>query len=175
MTLLKVIVLIQRAVSRTVARIEEVFGAICIVVITGFIFTQVVYRNLGFSVSWLEEAAQYIFVVFVFIMAGLTTRRREHLFVEVLQHLMGNRLSTRVVNLAIQLLCLIMIGVFVYVSYLYMIDAWERPGYAPASGFHLGWPKSAPFAGGVLILGHYVALVINDVSKLKREFLQGRS
>jgi len=117
--------------------------------------------------AWMEETARYVFIAFAFIMAALTSRRREHLVVEVLPLIIRKKLPVDIINLSMQLICLTLIGVFAYLSYDYMVYSWGIPGYAPASGFHLGWPKSFPFVAAVLLFGHYLAIVIKDTAKLK--------
>jgi len=168
-SLLSKIAAIQRAISWTVARIEEVFGTICVITICLLVFTQIVYREVGLPMAWMEETARYVFIAFAFVMAALTARRREHLVVEVLPLIIRKKLPVDSINLGLQLICLILIGVFAYLSYDYMVYSWGTPGYAPASGFHLGWPKSFPFVAAVLLFGHYLAIVIKDAARLKRE------
>ena len=160
---------IQRAISWTVARIEEVFGTICLLTVCLLVFTQIIYREAGAPMAWMEETARYVFIAFAFVMAALTSRRREHLVVEVLPLIIRKKLPVDIVNLSMQLICLILTGVFAYLSYDYMIYSWGTPGYAPASGFHLGWPKSFPFIAAVLLTGHYLAIVIKDAAKLKEK------
>lgn len=167
--MLSKIAAIQRAISWTVARIEEVFGTICVITICLLVFTQIVYREVGLPMAWMEETARYVFIAFAFVMAALTARRREHLVVEVLPLIIRKKLPVDSINLGLQLICLILIGVFAYLSYDYMVYSWGTPGYAPASGFHLGWPKSFPFVAAVLLFGHYLAIVIKDAARLKRE------
>lgn len=167
--MLSKIAAIQRAISWTVARIEEVFGTICVITICLLVFTQIVYREVGLPMAWMEETARYVFIAFAFVMAALTARRREHLVVEVLPLIIRKKLPVDSINLGLQLICLILIGVFAYLSYDYMVYSWGTPGYAPASGFHLGWPKSFPFVAAVLMFGHYLAIVIKDAARLKRE------
>lgn len=169
MQLLSKITAIQKVASWIVARSEEVIGAIFLLAITSLIFAQVIYREIALPMAWMEETARYIFVAFAFIMMALTTRRREHLVVEVLPLIIRKKLTVDIINLGIQLICLILFGIFTYLSYDYMVYSWGTPGYAPASGFHLGWPKSALFVGGALATGHYLAIVIKDAAKLKRK------
>ena len=169
MQLLSKITAIQKVTSWIVARSEEVIGAIFLIAITSLIFAQVIYREIALPMAWMEETARYIFVAFAFIMMALTTRRREHLVVEVLPLVIRKKLAVDIINLSMQFLCLILFGVFAYLCYDYMVYSWNIPGYAPASGFHLGLPKSALFVGAVLATAHYVAIVIKDTAKLKRE------
>lgn len=169
MQLLSKIAAIQRVTSWIVARSEEVIGAIFLFAITSLIFAQVIYREIALPMAWMEETARYTFVAFAFIMMALTTRRREHLVVEVLPLVIRKKLAVDIINVGIQFLCLILFGVFAYLCYDYMVYSWNIPGYAPASGFHLGLPKSALFVGAVLATAHYVAIVIKDTAKLKRE------
>lgn len=169
MQLLSKITAIQKVTSWIVARSEEVIGAIFLIAITSLIFAQVIYREIALPMAWMEETARYIFVAFAFIMMALTTRRREHLVVEVLPLIIRKKLAVDIIALGMQFLCLILFGVFAYLCYDYMVYSWNIPGYAPASGFHLGLPKSALFVGAVLATAHYVAIVIKDTAKLKRE------
>lgn len=167
--MLSKITAIQKVTSWIVARSEEVIGAIFLIAITSLIFAQVIYREIALPMAWMEETARYIFVAFAFIMMALTTRRREHLVVEVLPLVIRKKLAVDIINIGIQFLCLILFGVFAYLCYDYMVYSWNIPGYAPASGFHLGLPKSALFVGAVLATAHYLAIVIKDTAKLKRE------
>ncbi len=159
---------VMRMGSAAVALVEEASCAIFVVAICLLIFLEVIARELGLPLAWMEETAIYIFVVFVFISAALATRRREHLIVEVLPHFLGERMSLTILGLVVHVVCFAMLCLFAYLSYLYMLDAWARPGYAPASGFHLGWPKSALFVGALLMAGHFLAITVGDCIKLRR-------
>ena len=157
----------QRGIAWVTARIEEGFGAICILVISLLVFAQIIYREASMPMAWMEETARYVFIAFAFVMAALTARRREHLVVEVLPLIIRKKLTTDIINLCMQIICLILVILFAYLSYGYMMYSWGIPGYAPAARFHLGWPKSFPFIAAVLLVGHYLAIVIKDAAKLK--------
>ena len=165
---------IQRAISWIVARIEEGFGAIAVSVICLLVFVQIVLRETGLPMAWLEETAIYLYVAFAFIAASVTTRQRGHLVVEVLPLLIRKKLTLDIINFSLQLLSLLLIGLFAYLSYGYMVYSWGTPGYAPASKFHLGWPKSFIFIGALLMTVHYLAIVIKDATKLMGQRPQTR-
>ena len=158
---------IQRGIAWIVARIEEGFGAICILAVSLLVFIEIIYREGGAPTVWMEEAARYVFIAFAFMMAALVARRREHLVVEVLPLIIRKKLTTDIINLCMQIICLILTVLFAYLSYDYMVYSWSIPGYGPGTGIHLGWPKSFPFIAAVLLAGYYLAIVIKDAAKLK--------
>lgn len=160
---------IQRGIAWIVARIEEGFGAICLLVISLLVFIEIIYREAGAPTVWTEEVARYVFIAFAFTMAALTARRREHLAVEVLPLIIRKKLTTDIINLIMQIICLILVVLFACLSYGYMVYSWGIPGYGPGSGIHLGLPKSFPFIAAMLLVGHYLAIVIKDAAKLKRK------
>jgi len=172
--LLSKLAAIQRAISWIVARIEEGFGAIAISAICLLIFVQIILREAGLPIAWMEETAVYLYVAFAFIVAAVATRQRGHLVVEVLPLLIRKKLALDIIHFSLQLLSLLLVGLFAYLSYHYMIYSWGLPGYAPASRFHLGIPKSFLFIGALLMTGHYLAIVIKDAAKLKRQHPQPR-
>jgi TRAP-type C4-dicarboxylate transport system permease small subunit len=165
---------IQRAISWVVARIEDGFGAIAISVICLLVFVQIVMREAGLPMAWMEETAVYLFVAFAFIAAAVATRQRGHLVVEVLPLVIRKKLALDIIQFSLQLLSLLLIGLFAYLSYGYMMYSWGTPGYAAASRYHLGWPKSFLFIGAVLMTGHYLAIVIKDAAKLMGQRQQTR-
>lgn len=165
---------IQRAISWVVARFEDGFGAIAISVICLLVFVQIILRETGLPMAWMEETAVYLYVAFAFIAAAIATRQRGHLVVEVLPLFIRKKLALDIINFSLQLLSLLLVGLFAYLSYGYMMYSWGTPGYAAASRFHLGWPKSFLFIGAALMTGHYLAIVIKDAAKLIRQRPQAR-
>ena len=107
-------------------------------------------------------------VVILFIGAAAAARQRIHIRVEALFSFVRGKLARDTINLGIDLIGFMCCCFWLYLTYNYMMYSWTLPTYAPAGGYHMGFVKSAPFVGGVLMAGHWLAVVVNDAIALAR-------
>ena len=118
-------------------------------------FVQVVFRyGLESSLSWSEELARYVFVWIIFIGTSVATRRRQHIFVEVLVALMprGLRLWTDALSVAASIAFFV---VFAAVGWLLVLNAWSQ--YSTALDVRIAYVYAAAPIGAVLSVLHLIA------------------
>jgi len=118
-------------------------------------FVQVVFRyGLDSSLAWSEELARYLFVWVIFIGASVATRRRKHIFVEILVALMPRALRASAELLSIGA-SIVFFSVFAYVGWLLMLNAWQQ--YSTALDIRIAWVyATAPIGAGLSVL-HLIA------------------
>lgn len=121
-------------------------------------FVQVVFRyGLESSLSWSEELARYIFVWIIFIGTSVATRKRQHIFVEVLIALAPPALR-RWADFIGVIASMLFFAVFAYVGWLLMLNAWNQ--YSTALDVRIAWVyAAAPLGAGLSILYLVVGLL----------------
>lgn len=121
-------------------------------------FIQVVFRyGLESSLSWSEELARYVFVWIIFIGTSVATRRRQHIFVEVLIGLMPPALR-RWADFIGVIASMLFFAVFAYVGWLLTLNAWNQ--YSTALDVRIAYVyAAAPLGAGLSILYLVVGLL----------------
>lgn len=117
-------------------------------------FVQVVFRyGLESSLSWSEELARYLFVWVIFIGTSVATRRRQHIFVEVLISLMplAWRRAADLVGVAASM---IFFAVFAYVGWRLTLNAWDQ--YSTALDVRIAYVYVAAPIGAALSIFHLI-------------------
>lgn len=123
------------------------------------IFVQVVFRyGLESSLSWSEELARYIFVWIIFIGTSVATKRRQHIFVEVLVALMPQALRRWAEFVGI-VASIVFFAVFAFVGCALMLNAWQQ--YSTALDVRIAYIyAAAPIGAGLSILHLIVGLLL---------------
>lgn len=115
---------------------------------------QVIFRyGLESSLSWSEESARYMFVWIIFIGTSVATRRRQHIFVEVMVAQFPERWRAGVELLSI-LASLCFFIVLGYVSWLLMLNAWQQ--YSTALDIRIAYVYAAAPIGAALSVLHLI-------------------
>jgi TRAP-type transport system small permease protein len=139
-------------ISRGLSAMAELVTWILVALTILVTLTQVVFRyGLESSLSWSEELARYMFVWIIFIGASVATRRRQHIFVEVLVAQFPERLRTGVDLLGILASASFFI-VLGYVSWLLMLNAWQQ--YSTALDIRIAYVYAAAPIGAALSVLH---------------------
>jgi TRAP-type transport system small permease protein len=93
-------------------------------------FFQVLARNVvHVTAMWTEELAKFLFVFIVFLGSATLMEREEHIRISILSDRLPPFL-TRVHRLLVQLVLLAFMVVFVWSSWLNVVNSWEF--YAPS-------------------------------------------
>src|SRR5437868_4812098 len=133
--------------------VENVLMVLCGVSIAGFtfsVFLDVVTRELGAAILWLQLATTGFFAWGVFIGMAVATRRMDHLnLVEITKTMSGPRrtfieITNRVVILAVGLIML----VFGVQNFLNDMGSFRAPSLIPLSTY----TASVPLAGALIVL-----------------------
>jgi len=83
--------------DRVVAKIEDFLVVIALVIVTGSVFVGVVFRYmLNAPLTWTDELALIAFVWLVFIGAGVCTRNRSHMGIDMVVRRLSEQTARRV-------------------------------------------------------------------------------
>ena len=145
---------VDRASSRLNAFAEFVLWVLVALMIA-VTFVQVVFRyGLDSSLSSSEELARYLFVWIIFIGTSVATRRRKHIFVEVLVALMPRALRMWADLLGV-IASVVFFSVFAYVTWLLMLNGWQQ--YSTALDIRIAWVYATAPIGASLSVLHLIA------------------
>lgn len=121
-------------------------------------FIQVIFRyGLDSSLSWSEELARYLFVWVIFLGTSVATRRRQHIFVEILVALLPDARRVWIDSLG-TIVCIIFFAIFAYVGWALTLNAWQQ--YSTALDIRIAWVyAAAPLGAGLSVLHLLVGLL----------------
>jgi TRAP-type C4-dicarboxylate transport system permease small subunit len=116
--------------SRSVNRYVEIAVGLLVGLTVAITFVQVVFRyGLDSSLSWSEEAARYCFIWTIFLGTSVAARRGQHIVVEALVEAFPAG-ARRTLALAAATIGIGFFGVFAYVSWLLVDNAWTQTSTA---------------------------------------------
>ncbi len=125
-------------------------------------FVQVIFRyGLESSLSWSEELSRYLFVWIILVGASVATRRRQHIFVEVLVARLRPALRAWTDLLSV-IASMIFFSTFAYVGSLLMLNAWQQ--YSTALDIRIAWVYAAAPVGAGLSVLHLLAGLLKRLS-----------
>jgi TRAP-type C4-dicarboxylate transport system permease small subunit len=116
--------------SHSVNRYVEIAVGLLVGLTVAITFVQVVFRyGLDSSLSWSEEAARYCFIWTIFLGVSVAARRGQHIVVEALVETFPAR-AKRVLALAAAVTGIGFFGVFAYLTWLLVDNAWHQTSTA---------------------------------------------
>ena len=89
------------------------------------IFTQVIARSLGTSLTWSEELARYIFIWQIWLGMSIGLKDDKHIQVAMLYNFVKGRPS-KVLKIIVTILCIVMCAALVYYGGKYTQNALNR-------------------------------------------------
>ncbi|WP_138418662.1 TRAP transporter small permease [Aquibacillus sediminis] len=150
---------------QTLEKIQITVGAIFLTVFFTVIVVQIVTRQIGISVIWTEEVANYSFIWAVFMGAAVMVNRKEHFTFDLLQRKLKDKPRT-ILNLVIDLM-LILFNVMVLNYGIQVVQRFWNYNWVALQDMKMGYVWiSIPIMAITMIiylLGH----VINHVKLLK--------
>ena len=125
--------------------LEKGLMILCGVCLTGFTvstFVDVVTREAGYPLLWLQEVTSTFFTYGVFVGSSVATRRNDHLFLSALTEKMtgGTRRFFEVFNRTVVLLVGIGMVWFGWQNVLTGLGSFRMPSMLPMSYLYLGIP-----------------------------------
>jgi TRAP-type C4-dicarboxylate transport system permease small subunit len=126
-------------------RLEKALMILCGVCLTGFTvstFIDVITRESGYPLLWLQEVTSTFFTYGVFIGSSVATRRNDHLVLSALTEKMtgGTRRFFEVFNRTVVLLVGIGMVWFGWQNVLTGLGSFRMPSMLPMSYLYLGIP-----------------------------------
>ena len=109
----------MKKIDKIMDIIEKICLEICmvrLVVIVAEIFLQVIIRKLGFSVTWVDEASRYCYILMILCGSGAVMRKGAHIRVTSFIDLVPARIR-KVTEVLTFLLVAGMSGLFAYCCY----------------------------------------------------------
>lgn len=109
----------MKKIDKFMDMIEKICLEICVVlliVIVAGIFLQVIIRKLGFSVTWVDEASRYCYILMILCGSGAVMRKGLHIRVTSFIDMVPARIR-RVTEILTFLLVAGMSGLFAYCCY----------------------------------------------------------
>jgi len=162
------VTLVKRIV-RVWARVEDVYMAASLCVMTAAIILEILLRYLTTgSVLGYEEVASFLMLWLFFIGAAVATRSGEHIKVDVLPLIIHNPRRLLLVDTALELVAFGICVAFAAAAYRY---AWEAAIMGEVSWdlqLPLVWPKSSLAAGFSLMAIYFLPRFVRNVVRLTR-------
>lgn len=129
---------------------EEVILMILLIVITGIMGLQVIFRYLfNQSLSWSEELTRYVFIYMCFISISYCTKKWISIKIDQIISLFSDKAYT---FLQLILNCILFV-LFVYLSihaYIFLMQGIATKQLSPALQIPMWWIQAAPLIGFVL-------------------------
>jgi C4-dicarboxylate transporter, DctQ subunit len=151
----------------------EVFICLVGIIITTLMISfQVINRYLlHFEIMWLNDLALYIFVIFMFLAAAVTTWNEGHVAVDIFRNrLTKNKpVASALYKIFLNVLTLVILGVYLPVAYQFMARAIKYPEYGTlVRWFNTSWLQILLFVALVLIVMHLLVILRKDLRTLRK-------
>jgi TRAP-type C4-dicarboxylate transport system permease small subunit len=145
---------------RAFDRIEQVLMLLCGVCLTGFTVAtliDVVTREIGHPVLWLQEITSTFFIHGIFIGAAVATRRNDHLFLSAITEQMhgATRRTVEVFNRLVVLCVGLAMVVFGWQNFLTGFGSFRMPSMLPIAYLYI----AIPFCGALVALFSFEQIV----------------
>jgi len=140
----------EKKVSSCLYGAMKVFVAVMLMLMTVFIFYQIVMRYVFNSApSWTEEAARYLFIWSSFIAAGMGVREHIHIGIDAVVNILPPPMQ----RLTQYVVALIILGLGVFLTwYGWKVVGITSTQMSPAMGFPIGIVYSAAPCMGMLMI-----------------------
>lgn len=151
----------MKIVSFLDKHLEEVLLAILLSVMTLMIFMQIVFRVLGWPLSWTEELGRYMFIWMIYLGAASAIRKRKHISVELLDLFLKDN-GKFVLNIISNVIFMIFAAILTY----YSIPVVQRVAaqLSPAVRLSMAIPYSSVLVGSALML---IRLIQDTIARFR--------
>ena len=153
-------------ISEWMDYVARKFTVVAVAVMTSIIGLQIVTRYLlGFSYSWTEEAARYLFIWVTFIGGSIAMKRSMHTKVEFFTDMMPIQVSKWLGISARVLVAIFLAQAAIYGSKLLMTTGVQMQ-ISPATQIPMVWVYLGIPVGCFMMFYQNLVLVINDLSQI---------
>ena len=150
---------------RMLEKIQLTAGALFLTIFFVVIVIQIVTRQIGVSVIWTEEVANYSFIWAVFMGAAVMVNRRDHFTFDLLQRKLKGK-PRNILNI-INDTILIIFNVAIFYYGLQVVERFWNYNWAALPDMKMGYVWIAiPIMAGTMII-YSAAHLINHVKLLK--------
>ncbi|MQY74460.1 MAG: TRAP transporter small permease subunit [Clostridia bacterium] len=161
-----------KEVLKIISIVENILCAIGLWLTTILIFCAIINRYfLHFPIMWFNDMALYCFILFMLVVASLTTREKGHISVDIFRQKFfnGKPRADNIYSIFLNIVSIIILITFLPLTWKFMLRAIKYPEYSTlVRWFNTSWLVSVLFISMILILIHLVALLAKDISKLKK-------
>lgn len=138
--------------------IEKYFLVTLLPIMVVIVFVQVVFRLLGRSLPWSEEASRYIMVWATFIGASLGVKEGAHIGVEALTGIMPKGLA-RIVAIVTTLLCILFSIVVIVYNFELMSTQIQMGQVSPAMQLPMWIAYLGITVGFVMMIFRFIQVI----------------
>ena len=159
----------MRQAVYAVERVQDVVASLMLGLSFLMAFAGVILRYvLEWSVFWVFPLQHYSYIVLLYFGAIIASRKGIHVRVEVIDVLFREKPKAKSVQqLSMQLIAVLCSAVFCYLSYHFMIWAWDVGHHdVVLRWFNLAITKSLPFVLGVFFCAYFGVDLVRSVAKL---------
>jgi C4-dicarboxylate transporter DctQ subunit len=151
--------------------IEEYLVSILFAFISIEIFLQIVFRYVGWPLSWTEETARYLLIMAAFIACSRAVRDKRHLSVGILNAALRTKRQKMILSIISNLFCLFFFILMALYGGQVMLKFVAHPQYSPATRTNMLIPYGGMYLGFFLMTLRTVQILVNDLKILvgKRE------
>jgi len=154
--------------NRLIQIFENVITSIGLWLSTILIFVQVINRHwFNFEIMGLGDLALYVFVFFALLSIGIATREKGNAVVDIIlstKLLKNNPKNQYIHKIVINIISLILVGIFLSLSYKFMSTAIKYPEYGTlVRWFNGSWLRITVFVMGILIFFHLLYQLIYEI------------
>ncbi|GAW93799.1 TRAP transporter small permease [Calderihabitans maritimus] len=158
----------MKKISEVLEKLAIFFTVAAVAVMTLITFVQVITRYVfGFSLTWSEEFARYLFIWITFIGGSIAFRRLQLTSINIIVDKLPQK-----ARFWILLVADLLVGVFLVVIVIYGIKLIYSPGVvrqlSPAMQIPMGIPYIAVPLGGFLMLVHNICHILDKIVQIKR-------
>lgn len=153
-----------RPILHFIGQVEQLIGAILLVIILVLVLAQVAQRYLPGGYPWTGEVARYSMVWATFVLAGYLMAHDRHIAIHVVDYVLHGR-ALSAVKLMVNVVVLVTCMVLLYGTYV-LIDT-DIGQVTAAAQMPLRWVNAVPMIGFFLTaIRALLGIVLNDVPAL---------
>lgn len=139
--------------------IEKYFLVTLLPIMVAIVFVQVIFRLLGKSLPWSEEASRYIMVWATFIGASLGVKEGAHIGVEALTGTFSKK-TARIISILITLISIFFSIVVILNNFILMQTQVEMVQVSPAMQIPMWIPYLGLSVGFILMVFRLIELLL---------------
>jgi len=140
-------------------KLEEIIASCLLITTSLIVFMQVVLRyGFGFTLTWVEEAARYMIVWFVFLGASIGVREKAHPAMDTLLHVAPKAVKP-ILQIVVTIICMAFCVIIVRSGISVVVSAYSIGATSPALRMPLFIPYIAvPVGLGLMLIRYAIQL-----------------
>lgn len=148
-------------ITEAISRFEAASIAVIMLVISGLVFAQVLFRYVFLlSAPWLEELTRFLMIWMVMLGTAYAVKTRQHIVVNAVEGIFVGQISKRVYGSIVALAGLTFSVVLAILAYTVVERTVRYSQVSGAMRIPMYWANGSFFVAGILMSLHYVEELI---------------